>query len=255
MLLTKLRPASVALAVGLAAALAVPTDRGKAAPEQRASDRPAAKPEADKPLDESLADPNLFHPRVWLELKLTADQRDEIDRLLDAEEVRQTGLLQEMFQANQVGNPRAAAEVRLRAQVRMTKLPKETAVAIQTKVLKPDQAKRLRQIALQAKGPGAFLRDDVKAALKYTPEQEKTLADQVDAAWDQLRVGGAQTAGEAYDAVMTKLVDGLTKQQRKTWEDLTGKPFPMPDIVVRKMLNTHAVAAPVAAPPPARPKE
>jgi len=43
----------------------------------------------------------------------------------------------------------------------------------------------------------------------------------------------------------------LTKEQRKAWEDLTGKQLPMPEIVVRKMLNQHAVGAlPFAAPPP-----
>jgi RNA polymerase sigma factor (sigma-70 family) len=257
MLLTKLRPATVALALGLAAALVIPTDRGKAAPERPASDKPAAaKPEADKSIDESLADPNLHHPRVWLELKLSSEQRDEIDRLLDADEVRHTELLKEMFKANQAaGNPQAAAEVRARSQMRMMKLPQETALAIQTKVLKPDQAKRLRQIALQAKGPGAFLREDVKAALKYSTEQEERLAGVVDGAWDRIRImTGNETASEAYVGAVKTILEGLTKEQQKAWDALTGKPFPMPAIVVRKMLNAHAVAgawAPVAAPPPA----
>jgi hypothetical protein len=252
MLLTKLRPATAALALGLVAALVVSTDRTKAAPEQRASDKSAAgKPDPDQALDASLADPNLFHPRVWLELKLSADQRDEIDRLLDSGEVRHTELLKEMFQANQAaGNPRQAAEVRARAQMRMMKLPQETAVAIQTKVLKPDQARRFRQISLQAKGPGAFLRDDMKAALKVSADQEKKLTELVDAAWDRIRTGngGADSAGEAYTGAMQTVLDGLTKDQRKAWDDLTGKAFPMPDVVVRKMLNTHAGAAGAWAP-------
>ena len=40
-------------------------------------------------------------------------------------------------------------------------------------------------------------------------------------------------------------------EQRKAWEDLTGKPFPMPDIVVRKMLHYQAVGGPGPVPAPA----
>jgi RNA polymerase sigma factor (sigma-70 family) len=244
MLLTKLRPATAGLVLAGALVLTATAYRGQAAPGKPAPNKPPAAKHGDTPkaIDESLAEPALFHPRVWLELKLSAEQRDEIDRLLDADETRSTELLKEMHQANVAGNPRAAAEAREQGRMQIMKLPTETAVAIKTKVLKPDQAKRLRQIALQAKGPGAFLRDDVKAALKYTPEQEKRLTDAVDGAWDRIRIGGEETASEAYTAAMTKLLEGLTKEQQKSWDDLTGKPFPMPEIVVRKMLNQHAAA-------------
>ncbi|HJZ91735.1 MAG TPA: sigma-70 family RNA polymerase sigma factor, partial [Gemmataceae bacterium] len=244
MLLTNLRPAATVLVLVGALVLTATAYRGQAAPGKPAPDKPAAAKGGDTPkaIDESLADSALFHPRVWLELKLSAEQRDEIDRLLDADETRATELLKSMRQANGANDPRAAAEARERARMQIMKLPTETAVAIQTKVLKLDQARRLRQIALQAKGPGAFLRDDVKAALKYTPEQEKELTQAVDAAWDRIRIGDQETAAEAYTGAMTKLLEGLTKEQQKAWDDLTGKAFPMPDIVVRKMLNQHAVA-------------
>src|SRR5262249_49319709 len=81
------------------------------------------------------------------------------------------------------------AEARERARMQIMKLPTETAGAIQTKVLKLDQARRLRQIALQAKGPGAFLRDDVKAALKHTAEEGKEVGQGGDAAGGRTRGG------------------------------------------------------------------
>jgi RNA polymerase sigma factor (sigma-70 family) len=252
MLLNKLRPASALLMIGALIVFAATGYRGDAAPEKVGGGKPEpAKAEGEKPFDESLADPILFHPRVWLELKLSAEQRDEIDRLLDADEVRHTEFMKEMFKANQGGNPKAAAEARARAMARIAKLPNETAATIHTKVLKPEQARRLRQITLQAKGPDVFLRDDIRTALKYTSEQEKVLADQVESAWQGIRTGGEVPASEAYASAMTKLLEGLTKEQQKAWADLTGKSFPMPEIVVRKMMNQHAGAVGGFAPAPA----
>ena len=254
MLLTKLRPASAILVIGALIVFAATGYRGEAAPEKVGAEKPTpAKDEAEKAIDESLADPILFHPRVWLELKLSAEQRDEIDRLLDKQETDSTEFLKEAVRTIRGGgnNRQAAMEASLRSQERIAKLPKQTAVAIQTKVLKPDQAKRMRQITLQATGPDAFLREDVRAALKYSTEQEKALPDQLESAWQRIRTGGDETASEAHAGAMTKLLEGLTKEQQKAWEDLTGKSFPMPEIVVRKMLNQHAGAAgPFAAPPP-----
>jgi len=266
MLLTKLRPASALLVIGVLVAFAATGYRGEAAPDKPGGGKPTpAKAEGEKPFDESLADPILFHPRVWLELKLSAEQRDEIDRLLDADEVRHSELMKEMVKANQGGNPQAAAALRARTLMQIAKLPKETAAKIQTTVLKPEQARRLRQITLQGKGPDAFLRDDVRTALRYTSEQQKALADQVEDAWNRIRTGGIDTAAETYTAAMTKLLDGLSKEQQKAWEELTGKSFSMPEIVVRKMLNQHAGTVggfapapgggfPGAIPPPAPPK-
>jgi RNA polymerase sigma factor (sigma-70 family) len=253
MLLTKLRPASAILVIGALIVFAATGYRGEAAPEKVGGKPTPAKDEAEKPIDESLADPILFHPRVWVELKLSAEQRDEIDRLLDKQETDSTEFLKEAVRTIRGGgnNRQAAIEASLRSQERIAKLPKQTAVTIQTKLLKPDQAKRLRQITLQAKGPDAFLRDDVRSALKYSTEQEKALPDQVESAWQRIRTGGDETASEAHAGAMTKLLEGLTKEQQKAWEDLTGKSFPMPEIVVRKMLNQHAGAAgPFAAPLP-----
>ena len=67
-------------------------------------------------------------------------------------------------------------------------------------------------------------------------------ARRVDSVRDRIRIGEAETASEAYTGAMTKLLEGLTKEQLKAWEDLTGKPFPMPEIVVRKMLSQGPVA-------------
>ncbi|HKA07486.1 MAG TPA: RNA polymerase sigma factor, partial [Gemmataceae bacterium] len=252
MLLTKLRPASAILVIGAMIVFAATGYRGEAAPEKPGAGKPAPPTaDAEKPIDETLADPILFHPRVWLELKLSAEQRDEIDRLLDKQETDATEFMKEAVRTIRAGgNQQAAAEASVRAQNRIAQLSKQTAVAIQTKVLKPDQAKRMRQITLQAKGPDAFLRHDVRAALKYTSEQEKALSDQVESGWNKIRIGGDQSASEAFAAACSSFFEDFTKDQRKAWEELTGKSFQMPEIVVRKVLNQHALAAgPVFAPP------
>jgi RNA polymerase sigma factor (sigma-70 family) len=243
MLLTKLVPASAIVALVAVLALTTSSDRGHAAPQKGASDKPSAAGSDDpKKIDETLADPIMYHPRVWLELKLTAEQRDEIDRLLDGEETRAQDLLNEIVHAPRADNPQLVAEAAARARQGIMKLPNEIAVSIQTKVLKPEQAKRLRQITLQAKGPAALLREDVRRAMKYSQDQEKRLAEVIEGAWFAIRTSN-ESASEAYTAAMTKLLDGLTKEQQKAWDDLTGKPFPMPGIVVRKMLSQQAIAA------------
>ena len=101
-------------------------------------------------------------------------------------------------------------------------------------VLKPEQTKRLNQIALQQRGVDALL--DEKT-LKLTEDQQKkikTLRDDADKERRDLmqssQGGGnfAETMQKVADlrkTTMGKAVDVMDPTQKKAWKDLTGDPF------------------------------
>jgi tetratricopeptide (TPR) repeat protein len=108
-------------------------------------------------------------------------------------------------------------------------------------VLKPEQAKRLTEIELQARGLWAFGEPEVMKALKLTPEQ----AEAVEVAGDRVshQAQGAAAPGVApadpkqWEAEAAKRVgppmrDGLaavlgklSDEQKKAWRELAGEPF------------------------------
>jgi len=95
--------------------------------------------------------------------------------------------------------------------------------------LKPEQTKRLKQIALQQRGIDALTDAEVDKALKLTDEQkDKIKTIQEDMRREMMRdipqgdVEGAQTLRkEALD----KAVALLTDKQKTVWKDLTSEPF------------------------------
>ena len=106
------------------------------------------------------------------------------------------------------------------------------------KVLKPEQAKRLHQIEVQASGLSAFEKDDVQTALKLSDKQKKDIAEQKDEiekdAKDlfQNAQGDRDKMREAFQKVMamrkdavSKVVDSFSDDQKKAWKDLTGDKF------------------------------
>ena len=116
------------------------------------------------------------------------------------------------------------------------------------KILKPDQAARLKQIKLQAAGLYAFQRDDVAAALKLSDKQKKAVADQIDklkkdvkALYDSMpgipglpgfRAGEMETIRKVHGMwknAFDKTVNGLNKDQQKAWKDMIGKKFELPE--------------------------
>ena len=101
-----------------------------------------------------------------------------------------------------------------------------------TKELKPEQLRRLKQIAVQAMGPAALLDRRVIRALGLTADQE----DKIDAHVRGLprpnpnvrivqMVGGQVVNGVAdkTDATWTAALEVLTPQQRTKWDTLVGK--------------------------------
>jgi len=101
-------------------------------------------------------------------------------------------------------------------------------------VLKPDQAKRLKQIQLQMRGAQAFADPEVAEALKLTESQKKDIKTIQEDATKQMRAmfEGGRPGADAREK-MTKLrketndkiMDVLKADQKKKYEQLTGKPF------------------------------
>jgi serine/threonine protein kinase len=100
-------------------------------------------------------------------------------------------------------------------------------------LLTPAQRARLRQIGLQAEGPGAFSEPEVVAELELTAEQRdqiRTIEDETLFGWMRGAAPGARdrTANERILAV-------LTEEQVRRWRVMTGEalknpiaPFPAP---------------------------
>jgi hypothetical protein len=101
-------------------------------------------------------------------------------------------------------------------------------------LLKPAQRVRLRQIALQAEGPGAFNEPEVVSELGLTAEQRdriRTIEDELLFGW----MRGAQPAGVGDRTVHERVLAVLTEDQVRHWKTMTGEalkspitPFPPP---------------------------
>lgn len=165
--------------------------------------------------------------KVADEIKLTDDEKTAAEKA--AQEVNDK-FRDQLDQARQSGDRDKMTEVRKA----MTAESDKAVLA----VLKPDQAKRLKEIEVQAAGMNAFTMDDVQSALKITDQQKdavKTANSDLqqdirdlmqDARGDQQKMADAQKKiqtmrTDAFD----KIVNGLSDDQKKTWKDLTGDKF------------------------------
>jgi tetratricopeptide (TPR) repeat protein len=106
-------------------------------------------------------------------------------------------------------------------------------------VLTPEQAKRLTEIELQARGLWAFGEPEVMKALKLTPEQSEALEVAGDRVAHQAQdlMGPGVTEPQKWEAEAARRVgppmrDGLaavmaklTDEQKKAWRELAGEPF------------------------------
>jgi hypothetical protein len=104
--------------------------------------------------------------------------------------------------------------------------------------LKPEQARRFHQIEVQVAGLRAFLRDDVKTALKLTDKQaedlKKAAADVAkeasdlrrEARGDREKMAAAQKKIDELNAkALDKATQDFSADQKKAWKDLTGDKF------------------------------
>jgi hypothetical protein len=99
-------------------------------------------------------------------------------------------------------------------------------------VLKPEQVKRLKQIELQLQGVFALRSEELVKALDLTDDQKrqiKTLvADLENGGLNLVQTDPAERQ-KAWRKLLKEAVEKipslLTPDQRKKWEELTGKPF------------------------------
>ena len=169
----------------------------------------------------------LWNDAVQEELKFTNDQKADLKKTADQVRDRYKD-----------GLDRARAEVDLKATQALQKARREDMEKTLVGVLPPEQARRLRQIELQAAGLNAFSRDEVLAALKLTDQQQKQIKEiaqdfqedaqdlMKDAHNDLANLGGAfkKMRGLRAEAV-DRIVASLDDDQKKAWRDLTGDKF------------------------------
>src|SRR5262249_4786975 len=104
-------------------------------------------------------------------------------------------------------------------------------------LLTPAQRVRLRQIGLQAEGPGAFSEPEVVAELRLTAEQRdqiRTIEDEVLFGW----MSGARratpdgglgaAAGATGKTANERIVAVLTEEQVRRWRAMTGEALKAP---------------------------
>jgi tetratricopeptide (TPR) repeat protein len=100
------------------------------------------------------------------------------------------------------------------------------------RILKPEQARRLKQIGLQRQGPGMFADPEVAAALRLTDEQKaaqaKIVAGLAKAQEDLFAKGGARLAAKEIAELSRKaqeaMVATLSEEQKKVFQGLVGEP-------------------------------
>ena len=171
----------------------------------------------------------LTNEGVQKELKITKDQAEKFTKAAQ----EQGAKMREAFQ-DAGGDMDKLREI-------MTKLRAESekaAAKLAADTLKPEQVKRLQQMALQANGLRSFTKPEVQKALKLTDTQIKDVtkisADVQKEAGELLRDAGRDRdkRQEAQKKIATLNTEGLAKvtklltdDQQKTWKTMIGDKF------------------------------
>jgi len=160
----------------------------------------------------------LMQKSVQDELKLTDDQIKQAEELAAKQrEARQT--LQDLSQ-----------EERGKKIQEMNKA-NEKAVS---QFIKPNQAKRLKQISLQLAGAQAFINPEVATELKLTDEQKQKIKEIRKQTAEEARTIRENTTDQAEARQKTrelnrnatgKVMALLTAEQKDKWKEMTGEPF------------------------------
>lgn len=159
----------------------------------------------------------LSQKSVQDELKLGADQVSKVEEAAKKEADARQGL-------------RNLGQDEQRAKFREMRTASDKVVA---DILKPDQAKRLKQIALQQEGARALAEPEVAQALNLTDDQKTKLRGVAEESAKQMRelFQGGQNAGareklqELRKSSNDKAMAVLTDDQKAKLKELQGEPF------------------------------
>jgi hypothetical protein len=175
----------------------------------------------------------VFREDVMAELKVSDDQ-DEKMMQLAMEQIMETGpFLESLKDTAPAEREKKLNEHRKAAHEKLAKNLKE--------VLKPDQMKRLRQLALQREGAFALGQEEVRKELKITQEQVmkfmaviQDLQKKVEPLFKEAQSGGNPEEIRPKVEQLRKdhakqLEDILTDEQKKQWKELLGPPFELKD--------------------------
>jgi serine/threonine protein kinase len=167
----------------------------------------------------------LGEPRVQDELQLSADQRDQIGKILQDIPSPRREPPHDFDRFNESEQERSQ---------RFQEEIKDHEAAI-VAILTPAQLKRLRQIARQVQGASALLESDVVAALKLTPEQQEQI--RAIARPFPFQGDGGPPPGafpresprpfhmQRLDSTQEQVQAILTNEQAKQWKEMIGEPF------------------------------
>ena len=164
----------------------------------------------------------LANKSVQTELKLNDEQKDKITKYADEAQKK----MGELFQS---GDREKIQEAMKEMREEVQKFTKET--------LNPDQQKRLAQITLQQGGiMAAVASEETSKKLNLTSEQKdkiKKVGEEMRADMQELFQGGGnprdpetqKKVQELRKEGAKKAMEVLNDEQKKTWEEMTGKPF------------------------------
>ena len=171
----------------------------------------------------------VFHDKVQDELKLSDDQRKQLEARRETVNTQTTEFLQKLQKhAPEQQGPRMQ-EYQRSATVQLD--------AFLRNVLTGEQLQRLRELALQREGPFALLQPDVGQALRIREEQRlpfmrvlQDLQRAVEPLMKNLQSGGDPSEiGPKIQALRQehalRLEAVLNETQRTRWKQMLGKPF------------------------------
>jgi serine/threonine protein kinase len=111
-------------------------------------------------------------------------------------------------------------------------------------ILTPEQQRRLRQIGLQAEGPGAFREPEVAAELALTARQReriRTIEEGALFGWMRKMSPGNPASDPAARPASEQILEVLTKEQARRWREMTGE-------LVKGLVNPFAPPGPPFGP-------
>jgi hypothetical protein len=182
---------------------------------------------------------------VQAELKITPEQKDKISEA-------QKALSAEIGSGGAQGLSREDRQKRsAELREKREKLTAEADKKLET-ILKPEQVKRLDEIALQQRGPQGLKEESVQKALKLSDDQVQKInaaltwgQDERRKAFQDLRQQGGAGAGsdaaggirekqeKIQKEVETKVLAVLTDAQKEQFEKLKGSPFKLDRAALR----------------------